>query len=200
MAKLFTGDTHFNHRGLLKIKGFFGSDSGIRDFKNVQEMNGIMVYNWNLKVKPGDLVYHLGDFAFPNKGDGNEVGELLYKLNGMIYLIKGNHDDKNMKLFKGCEDKFVKIVDIAYIKGDDGQKMMLCHYPMISWRTSIHGSWHLHGHSHGSLKRKYGKALDVGVDAHDFFPLTYEEVKELMAKQPIWDAPEVEMPDLFEFK
>ena len=172
--KHFTGDTHFNHRGLLKIQLHNGTESGIRDFKNVQEMNEIMIHKWNETVKDGDLVYHLGDFAFPPKIDGTPVDEILDKLNGQIYLIKGNHDDKNIDLFKD-QKKIIKIIDIAYIRLENKQKVMLCHYPMLSWRTSIHGSWHLFGHCHGSLDHPRTYALDVGVDTNNFYP--YSEIE-----------------------
>lgn len=121
---------------------------GTRDFRDVQEMNEVMICNWNQCVKRGDLVFHLGDFAFPNKGDGTEIEEILDKLNSQIYLIQGNHDHKNKfeKLYK-AHPKFVKIEDLGYIKLDNGQKVMLSHYPMLTWRASCHGSWNLHGHA-----------------------------------------------------
>ena len=132
--KYFTADQHWNHKNIIE-----GCE---RPFKNVWAMNAYMIEQWNAVVKEGDLVYHLGDFALPNKGDGMDVREIVDQLHGQIYLIKGNHDDKNIKLFT---DLFMKTVDIAYIKLSTKQKVMLCHYPMLSWRASHHGSWHLHG-------------------------------------------------------
>ena len=179
--KWFTSDTHFNHHGLIKKHAFHGGDSGIRDFKNIQEMNDLMVYNWNAVVKPGDLVYHLGDFAFPPKEDGIAIVDLLDMLNGQLYIIKGNHDDKfgNIDAFIDYPS-VIKIVDIAYIKLDNGQKVMLSHYPMLSWRSSIHGSWHFYGHCHGSLDHPHPYALDVGMDTNDFKLYSELEIIEIM--------------------
>ena len=173
--KYFTSDTHFNHYGLLKTFSG-GQESGIREFKNVKEMNETMIYHWNSKVKNGDLVYHLGDFAFPPKVDGTPVNEILDKLNGQIYLIKGNHDDKfdNIKLFEN-HPKIIKIVDLAYMKLSNKQRVMLCHYPMCSWRASCHGSWHLYGHCHGSFNHPSIYAIDVCVETNDYFP--YSEIE-----------------------
>lgn len=57
------------------------------------------------------------------------------------------------------------------------------------WRGSHRGNWHLYGHSHGTLPDLEDKlSFDVGVDAHDFHPLSYEEVKAIMAKKT-WTAP-----------
>ena len=55
-------------------------------------MNHIMIQRWNEVVKPGDVVYHLGDFAFFKKRDIDKVKELLQTLNGVKYLVIGNHD------------------------------------------------------------------------------------------------------------
>lgn len=181
--KIFTGDTHFNHQGILKHRTFGGKTWGWRKFKTVREMNNTLIQNWNEVVKPGDLVYHLGDFALPNKGDGNDVYEILMRLNGQIILVMGNHDDKNEKLFEG-HPKIAKIKHLVYMKLDNGQKVMLCHYPMLTWRASVHGSWHIHGHCHGNLPDIPGKRLDGGVDCHNLFPLTEGQVIGLMNKLP----------------
>jgi calcineurin-like phosphoesterase family protein len=168
--KWFTSDTHFNHQSIIH--------SCHREWKNVWAMNAYMIEKWNEVVKKGDIVYHLGDFALPNKGDGHDVGWIIDQLQGQIILIRGNHDHNIRKL----EDKFAKVEDLEYVKGDGDDKkyrVMLCHYPMRTWRASCHGSWHLHGHSHGNLE-PMGKMLDVGVDVHKFYPVSFTQVKEII--------------------
>lgn len=172
--KFFTADTHFNHRSII--------EACERPFKNVWAMNAYMVEMWNKVIKKGDVVYHLGDFALPNKGDGDDVKDILDQLNGQMYLIIGNHDDKNIKLFEknwGKEGGIIKITHLAYIKLQTGQKVMLCHYPMASWRASHHGSWHLHGHVHGRMAVRRS-CLDVGVDATNFIPIAEDEIPHLI--------------------
>ena len=154
----------------------------LRGFDTVAGMNETMIRKWNEVVSPGDVVYHLGDFAFPNKGDGMEVEEILNKLNGQIFLVLGNHDDKNREIF-GTWKHFVKVAHLHYMKFDSGQKVMLCHYPMLTWRASCHGSWHLHGHSHGNPLPVAGMRLDVGVDPHGFYPLDQYYIADLMKKK-----------------
>jgi calcineurin-like phosphoesterase family protein len=47
----------------------------------------------------------------------------------------------------------------------------------------------LYGHSHGDLADdETSLSFDIGVDCHDFYPLSYEEVKAIMAKKK-WVAP-----------
>ncbi len=60
---------------------------------------------------------------------------------------------------------------------------------MKVWRSSFRGTWHLYGHSHGHLPDDiHSLSFDVGVDCHDFYPLSYEEVKNRM-KQKQWTSP-----------
>lgn len=159
MAKYFTADTHFFHDFMARH----------RHMGTVEDMNEILVHNWNSVVGKGDEVYLLGDFAL---GTVEEVTEIRKRLNGQIYLILGNHDswvnDKTRKLFG-----FVK--DYHYAKIEE-HRFVLFHYGIASWRNASHGSYHLHGHSHNSLKPIIPHRLDVGVDGHNFFPWSLEEI------------------------
>jgi calcineurin-like phosphoesterase family protein len=58
----------------------------------------------------------------------------------------------------------------------EGQQVVLAHYAQRSWIGAFRGAWHLFGHSHGNLSPR-GRSFDVGVDVHDFRPLSFEEVK-----------------------
>ena len=69
------------------------------------------------------------------------------------------------------------------------QAIVLFHYAMRVWRNDFRGSWHLYGHSHGNLPDKADRyAFDIGVDCHDFYPLSYAEVKAIM-KTKSWVPP-----------
>lgn len=60
-------DTHFNHANILK---FTDSRTGLPvrpGFESVDHMNEHMIERWNSVVKPGDIVYHLGDVVMGNK-------------------------------------------------------------------------------------------------------------------------------------
>jgi len=50
---------------------------------------------------------------------------------------------------------------------------------MRSWPASFHGSWLLYGHSHGRLV-DIGKQYDIGVDNNSFYPVSFEQIKEIM--------------------
>ncbi len=168
----FTADHHFGHENIIRFCN--------RPFENAQEMNEALIERWNAKVKPKDEVYHLGDVGLTYQ---ENLGAILDRLNGRKYLIVGNHESAALQ----NKDKFewVKEYYELKVKDPDGQggkqRIMLFHYAMRTWRGEGRGNWHLYGHSHGNLPDLEDKySFDVGVDCHDFYPLSYDEVKAIM--------------------
>ena len=175
----FTSDTHFDHANIIKYAN--------RPFTNITEMNVALVQRWNEKVGPSDTVYHLGDFSFSK--DWKHWINLLLTLNGGIHLVKGNHDkDKliNQVQKNATTCGFLSVSDYKYIKIQEGkgvQEIVLMHYAMRVWNKSHYGAWQLYGHSHNNLPpMPNSKQIDVGVDSHNFYPISYEEIKEKMSK------------------
>jgi calcineurin-like phosphoesterase family protein len=148
-------------------------------------MHEKLIENWNKTVKRGDSIYFLGDFGF---GHEDQIRKIRFKLNGKIHMIWGNHDYKNN--IDRLKDLFSSISDLRQIKWFN-QKIVLCHYPLLSWNARKHGSIMLHGHCHGNLKisrkenRDFGKILDIGTDCFNFTPISFEEVMEIMKDKPI---------------
>jgi len=52
---------------------------------------------------------------------------------------------------------------------------------MRVWNGSHRGSYHLFGHSHGGLP-SHGLSFDVGVDCHNYSPISYDDVDKKMKK------------------
>ena len=98
-------DTHFQHANILT---FVDSNTGksVRGdrFSSVEEMDETMIENWNRVVKPGDIVYHLGDVFFGNK---DTFRSLWSRLNGSKRLVLGNHDDAKFFVQNGLVTKVV---------------------------------------------------------------------------------------------
>jgi len=164
MTIWFTSDTHYGHANVIKYCN--------RPFETVEEMDNILIANYNSRVMPNDTVYHLGDFSL-----GRDADRILQRLNGRIHLILGNHD----KLKPYVRDMFESVSAYKEITEYD-TKIVMCHYAFRVWNKSHHGSWNLHGHSHGNLPA-IGKQLDVGVDSHNYFPISLSEVKAIMDKK-----------------
>ena len=170
MKYFFTSDTHFYHTNIIKYCN--------RPFADAVEMTNKLIDNWNSKIQPGDMVYHLGDFTFGQ--DSMVVTSLLSRLQGDIILIKGNHD----KLAWANRGRFFAFHDSYHETTINGQRITMCHYAMKVWNKSHYGSWHLYGHSHGTLPDDpTSRSFDVGVDCHNYFPLSFEEVEAIMNKK-----------------
>lgn len=172
----FTSDTHFGHKNIIKYCN--------RPFKDTKEMDEALIDNWNSKVKKGDYVFHLGDFSLSN---GN-AGGYLNQLNGYIRFIRGNHDKDAEDLQRnvtraGKLPPFLSFDDVRMVS-IDGQQIWLSHYAHRVWPKSHRGVWHLYGHSHGTLPDDPNSlSFDCGVDCHNYAPLSFDEVKALMAKK-----------------
>lgn len=173
----FTSDTHFYHRNILKFcpETRYGKDHF--------DMTEIMVQNWNDRVKPGDDIYHLGDFSF---GSVEKTIEIVGRLHGNIHLILGNHDNRHV-LKRGSFPNIVS-VDVYKELKIDNTKICLFHYPIFEWNAMHYGAWSLHGHTHGSVQIE-GKSLDVGIDGPvnrgKMVPAAFEEVREWMKNRTI---------------
>ena len=183
----FTSDPHFFHENIIKFCD--------RPFESVEEMNLALINNWNNKVPPDAHIFILGDLML--KGSIDMARHILGRLNGIKHIIWGNHDYQNKlnrptitDMFESFGDIIEIIVDDEEISGD-GQRVVMCHYPMLSWNGSVRGTWQLFGHIHsGPLSSSKEKDIrltpaqyDVGVDNNNFTPLSYEEVKAIVTKQ-----------------
>lgn len=161
----FTSDTHFGHTNIIKYCN--------RPFSNAHEMDKILIRNWNLRVSEKDTIYHLGDFG---SGPSRFLIGIVEQLKGKKFFITGSHDHSLEKRVAGVE--FVG--PLFTVKGIRGiPEITLCHYSMRVWPKSHYGTWHLFGHSHGKLP-PLGKSFDVGVDNHNFYPWSLDEIEEKM--------------------
>jgi calcineurin-like phosphoesterase family protein len=169
----FTSDTHFGHKNIIKYCN--------RPFENVEEMDQTIIKNWNSVVKDNDLVYHLGDFmswAGNSSTIERRYRQYRHALKGKIFLIEGNHDYKIGSPFSYALEGKCPLMTLRY----QGRKIILCHYAMKVWDASHFDSWHLFGHSHGTLDA-VGKSWDVGVDSNEFTPISFNDLGAIMNNQ-----------------
>lgn len=159
----FTSDTHFFHKNIIRYCK--------RPFSSVEEMNEVLIDNWNSVVKPGDLVYHLGDVAMGyNKG---EFEKLWPRLNGSKRLIVGNHDNIPY-LSRGA---FFKKVQMWRVWND--KPLLFTHVPVH--QDSIHerivqaGGINVHGHTHNNGSPE-GPYKCVCVELTNYTPVNLEEL------------------------
>ena len=161
-------DTHFSHNNILK---FTDSRTGknVRDFYSVSHMNEVMIENWNSRVKPGDIVYHLGDVFF---GDKEHFKQLWPRLNGAKRLIVGNHDDVK---FLSSGSFFQKVM----LWRNFGS-LLLTHVP-VHVSTLGEGRFHgakmvnVHGHIHSNPSPQ-GPYKCVCVEQINYTPVSLESL------------------------
>jgi len=148
-----------------------------RPFASVEAMDEAIVANWNNRVRPGDRVIHLGDFAY---GCSMKHARSIFdRLNGHRTLIRGNHETRGERLpwEGGIHDVLrLSVQDRGMLAPVD---LWLSHYAHLSWPDSHRGRVHLYGHSHGAIPPT-ARSCDVGVDVWRFRPVTIPEVQELL--------------------
>lgn len=161
----FTSDTHFWHTNAIKYCN--------RPFESVEQMNDVLIINWNSIVGKDDTVFHLGDFAFcgPTK-----IKEIKEQLNGNIILIKGNHDyNSTLKLFD-------EVYPQIHINIED-KSIYLNHFPFASFPENCYQLFgHLHLHKGINLKNSIAlssRQYDVGVDNNNYRPVSWSKIKEI---------------------
>jgi calcineurin-like phosphoesterase family protein len=185
--KFFTSDTHFGHKNIIKFCN--------RPYKDVPHMNEMLIENWNARVGPDDHVFHLGDVAL---GPWEDWDASLSRLNGHKHLIIGNHDrlfmETNQHKLQRWYAEYDKWFETATRAGSvtlsDGTLVYMSHFPYTgdhfdadrfeSERLSDDGTILLHGHTHSnswwSTSSLGTPQIHVGVDAHDYAPVSEDEV------------------------
>lgn len=164
--QFFTADQHFGHARMLEFRPFVSTD----------EMDRFIIDAHNAVVKDHDIVWMLGDFS---AHQDNRTAQIFSQLRGRKRLILGNHDvHSDGSVRKSLKHLAWDQPSTHYAETKiNGDRIILHHYAMRTWSASVHGSWHLYGHSHGRLPA-YGRSRDCGVDCPDtgYAPMTFQQL------------------------
>jgi len=190
MAIWFTADTHFGHANIIKYchRPFLSpaERAAVRDNPRgktrispdtVHRHDEALLSAINSRVQDTDTLWVLGDFSMGSLADAREYRDRIVCRD--VNLVWGNHDDRSIRpLFGSAIEQGMITVE--------GQPIWLNHYPMRSWNCSFHGSWQLYGHVHGRLEsddasRPWVLTKDVGVDACDYRPWSFDDLCAYMA-------------------
>lgn len=169
----FTSDTHFGHFNICKYCH--------RPFESRSDMDKTLIANWNAIVPEDGIVVHCGDFMLPHNSGFKEYLKILNKLNGKIFLCRGNHD--RIPVTSEETEKIIAVVDNAIIEVE-GIKIMASHYPMLAYPADYQVFGHIHTMSDGTchgvdgdVNAKLRKTqYDVGVDQNNYSPISYWEL------------------------
>ncbi|MBV1929576.1 MAG: hypothetical protein KUG81_08720 [Gammaproteobacteria bacterium] len=165
----FIADLHFHHENCAKWRGF----------KSVEEMNELIVTNWNKVVHKKDVTYILGDIT-------NEKAnyDILDRLNGVKHVVLGNHDDRR---------HVRKLLDhVNTVAGAIKYKKVhiITHIPVHSSQMNNRYKFNIHGHVHEKsikaltwdyeLKEDkeilHPNYINVSVENIDYTPRTLKEL------------------------
>jgi len=140
----------------------------------------------NAVVKPGDILWHLGDFCFgPPSRIRQYAGLLRDQIEcRTINLIWGNHDRHEIApLFNRHY--------VEYTGKIQSQRFYAHHIASAIWYGSHAGGWNLYGHSHGTAEDYLDKILpnrrsiDAGIDnafrvLGEYRPFSFDELSQIL--------------------
>jgi calcineurin-like phosphoesterase family protein len=188
----FSSDHHFWHTNIIRFCN--------RPYASIEEMNEMLILNWNNTVKPDDIVYYLGDFSLATR----PVETVTPRLNGKKFLVPGNHDWAHSYHKKGKKDLAKwkafyesngwEVLDeqthIYALSDTHGiHKLNLCHFPKVfEFYDDKYENWRpeppedeilLCGHVHQSWKQR-GSCINVGVDVWEMKPVSISQIFDLI--------------------
>lgn len=155
-------DTHFGNNKIIKFAG--------RPFSDADEMDHVLIRNWNDTVGTKDIVYILGDFA-----DGYEyqdIADLVELLNGTKRLLLGNHDrERNWLSSKWLSLGFSEVYHQPIIIDDF---WILSHEPVFLNDKMPYVNIHGHLHEKTLSLETY---VNVSVEQINYTPRLLSDIK-----------------------
>lgn len=162
----FVSDTHWSHEKLCSV---FKRPNGrfVRPFANADEMDRIMIENWNRVVQDDDVVINLGDVAIKHA-----ALKIHYQLKGTKRLQMGNHDISDAKDFL----KHFETI-LGPIKVDDsfGNSYIISHMPIHQDCLAPWCKANIHGHLHINVVND-PRYISMCMEQIDYTPFHLDEV------------------------
>jgi Predicted phosphoesterase or phosphohydrolase len=140
---------------------------------DVEEMNKMLLKNWNDTVCFDDIVYFLGDISYGENAE--DIDYWLNRLSGNIIFIKGNQDiSENIEFL------------LDYVTVDVGNKhFCLVHNPGDA--PEDFDGWIVHAHSSGydfenhPFVDRERKTINISIEATDYRPIAFTEIEEIIS-------------------
>lgn len=178
MAHLFTADWHLGHANIIKFCD--------RPFSTVEEMDEVIIKNACETVTDEDDLWVVGDISMSKATNAkrDRVAELVARVPGRKHLVVGNHDAKWIR-----DLPWSSIHDIVELEVDR-RRVVLCHYPLITFPGARRRAVNLFGHVHNNWEGTRN-SVNVGVDVWDFRPVSLSEIEDranALPVNPLWDV------------
>ena len=162
MKIFFTSDTFFGRKTTALKRGF----------TSTEEMEEVIIENWNKKVGVNDIVYHLGNFAW----DPVSAEYSIIHLNGRINFIGGSYDKHMSEISLVKAGRHHLLPAISYIPKES---IVLSHWPLMDWPEKENGSLHIHG---GSIKSNLENELrfNANIENWSMTPVDLDVLKDII--------------------
>ena len=153
----FSSDFHFGHKNIIKLDR--------PQFEDIQEHDQFIIKKVNEVVKHTDTLWILGDVWTPR---------VMKHLNGIKYLVLGNHDKRSMKEYEAYVKKVYKYP--VYITSN----ILVSHEPQPVPPNVLN----IHGHLHGAILDSPNH-LNVCISTADWKLYSMKDVERLVTKLPV---------------
>ena len=174
----FSSDLHLHHRRIQEFCPY------TRKGSDVDDMTARIIDNILTTLKPKDTLINLGDFSFGTPTQTRDALKAIHDRGIKHHIVWGNHDhysrgsEEHKSFFETTND------DVTFTFN---KNVFVCHhFPKASWDRMGHGSYHLHGHTHGDYSVE-GRIMDVGIDtraAGDMKPYHISEIVKILENEP----------------
>lgn len=189
MKTFFTSDLHFQS---TESPGII--EWAHRPFKSVEKHDAALIRGIQERVKPDDLLIHVGDFMNYGKNRGRESGrvkpeEYIKRIGRQIVFLEGNHDPNN----------HVRTIGRTLTTKVGRYIVSVGHYP--SWDPRFEpvdtpkyddlggakrARIHLCGHVHDAFKARWDKGpilnVNIGTDVWHYRPVSEAELDAYIGK------------------
>ena len=181
---IFTvSDLHLGHENIIRYCR--------RPFASVEEMDSVLIQNWNEVVTENDEVIYVGDLSFgriplkeqkkmsalsKNQQQKERVRQYVKKLNGKITWIKGNHLDPDGTI-------------LSTRRRYQGHEFIFVHDPARAAEVGFHIQnkiWLVSGHHHNNdlvnypFFRREKHWFNVSAELTDYRPVSLDTLVEII--------------------
>lgn len=164
-----TSDLHLDHENIIRYCK--------RPFRNKDEMNKVLVNNWNNTITNKDTVYFLGDMSFGKESRSSDYW--MSKLNGNIIFIRGFTIRSGERVQHDKISKTDNVFDNLIIEYKN-LKFYLVHDPAFipsDWK-----GWAICGHHHNNNIEEYpfidkkNKRINASIELTKYRPIDMEDL------------------------
>lgn len=177
MTEFFTADWHLFHRNIIRYCN--------RPYRNVKEMHQNLIDNHNQIVEEEDEVWFLGDLCFMSPEYVGRIKKEVDKFNGIKHIVLGNHDNWKTRAYLNAG--FLTVHSAMWFNRDNYTFYMMHDPAEYTVIQNDPKAIMLCGHIHQLFKHLLPekKIINVGVDAWNMKPVSYESIFKLLAEHGI---------------